>query len=48
MAADLVASDVPGTRVELFDNEGHALFVDDAPHFNAVLEEFLQNLTKKE
>jgi non-heme chloroperoxidase len=46
MAADLVATNVPGTRVELFDNAGHALFVDDAPHFNAVLDDFLEHLPK--
>ena len=48
MAADLVASTVPGTRVELFDDAGHALFVDDAAHFNEVLDDFLQHLSKKE
>jgi non-heme chloroperoxidase len=42
MAADLVASTVPSTRVELFDDAGHGLFVDDAAHFNAVLDDFLQ------
>ncbi len=46
MAADLVASTVPGTRVELFDDAGHALFVDDAARFNAVLDDFLQHLPK--
>jgi len=39
---------VPSTRVELFDNAGHALFVDDSTHFNAVLEDFLQNLPSQE
>ena len=48
MAAELVASNVAGTRVKLLDNAGHALFVEGTPHFNAVLEEFLQNLAKKE
>ena len=46
MAADLVAATVPGTRVELFDEAGHALFVDDAARFNAVLDDFLQHLPK--
>lgn len=48
MAADLVAATVPGTRVELFEDAGHALFVDDAAHFNAVLDDFLRHLAKKE
>ncbi len=43
-AADLIKSMVPSTRVELFDNAGHALFVDDSTRFNTVLEDFLQNL----
>jgi non-heme chloroperoxidase len=41
VAADLVKSMVPSARVELFDDAGHALFVDDAERFNAVLDDFL-------
>ena len=44
MAADLIQSLVPSTRVDLFADAGHALFVDDADRFNAVLEDFLQHL----
>jgi len=44
MAADLVKSMVPSARVELFDDAGHALFVDDADRFNAVLDNFLRHL----
>ncbi len=44
MAADLIKSMLPSTRVELFDDAGHALFVDDADRFNALLEDFLQHL----
>src|SRR6266478_4023991 len=33
-------------RLERFDGDGHALFVDDPEKFNRVLEEFLQNLPK--
>ncbi len=44
MAADLVLSLVPSTRVETFDDAGHALFVDDAARFDAVLEDFVQHL----
>jgi non-heme chloroperoxidase len=44
MVADLIKSMVPSTRVELFDDAGHALFVDDAGRFNAVLDDFIQHL----
>ncbi len=47
-AADLIKSMVPSARVELFDDAGHALFVDDATRFNAVLEDFLQHLAPQE
>ena len=33
-------------RLERFDGDGHALFVDDAEKFNRVLEEFIHNLPK--
>ncbi len=48
LAADLIKSMVPTTRVELFDDAGHALFVDDATRFNSVLEDFLQHLAPPE
>jgi len=35
---------IPGSRYELFDDAGHALFVDDADKFNALLEDFLHDL----
>lgn len=35
---------IAGSRLEIFKNVGHALFVDDAEHFNAILEEFLKTL----
>jgi non-heme chloroperoxidase len=31
----------PQARVETFDNSGHALFVDEPEHFNAVIRDFL-------
>jgi microsomal epoxide hydrolase len=43
-AADLIKSMVPSARVELFDDAGHALFVDDADRFNSVLDDFLRRL----
>ena len=42
MAADLIKSMIPSARVETFPTAGHALFVDDADHFNAVLDDFIQ------
>jgi non-heme chloroperoxidase len=35
---------IPGSRLEVFDGDGHALFVDDPDKFNALLEDFLQDL----
>ena len=32
----------PQARVEIFQNSGHALFVDEADHFNTVMRDFLQ------
>ena len=43
-AADLIVSSMPTTRVEVFEDAGHALFVDDAERFNSVLEDFLKHL----
>ena len=44
MAADPVVSAIPSARVELFEDAGHALFVDDADRFNAVLDDFIRHL----
>ncbi len=35
---------IPGSRLEKFDGAGHALFVDAAEKFNALLDEFLRSL----
>jgi non-heme chloroperoxidase len=35
---------IPGSRIETFDDAGHALFVDDAEKFNILLEEFITTL----
>jgi non-heme chloroperoxidase len=40
--AEALKARVPAARVEIFGDCGHALFVDDAARFNAVLEEFLR------
>ena len=34
----------PNTRVEVFDDAGHALFVDDADRFNSLLNDFISTL----
>jgi pimeloyl-ACP methyl ester carboxylesterase len=35
-----------GVRLERFDGDGHALFVDDPDKFNRVVEEFLIGLSE--
>jgi len=35
---------IPQSRLEVFEGDGHALFVDDADKFNALLEDFLGDL----
>lgn len=37
---------IPGARLERFEGAGHALFVDEAEKFNAMLEEFVKGLPK--
>jgi non-heme chloroperoxidase len=44
MAADPIAALVPSARVELFNDAGHALFVDDAEHFDRTLQEFIDQV----
>jgi microsomal epoxide hydrolase len=35
---------IPHSRLEFMDGVGHALFVDDPPRFNSLLEDFLKSL----
>ena len=35
---------IPGSKIETFNDAGHALFVDDAEKFNILLEEFITTL----
>jgi non-heme chloroperoxidase len=35
---------IPGSRMEVLENVGHALFVDDADRFNSLLDAFLKAL----
>jgi len=34
------------SKLEVFDGDGHALFVDDPDKFNALVEDFLLNLER--
>jgi len=38
---------IPSARVEYLDGAGHALFVDQADKFNAILEDFVQHVPSK-
>jgi non-heme chloroperoxidase len=40
----LLQNSIPKARVEVFRNAGHALFVDDAEHFDSLLAEFMDSL----
>ena len=35
---------IRGARLEVFEDAGHALFVDEAPKFNMLVDDFLKNL----
>ena len=37
---------IPHAKLEVFDGDGHALFVDDPDKFNALVEDFLLNLER--
>jgi pimeloyl-ACP methyl ester carboxylesterase len=39
-----MAKAIPGCRKEVFEDAGHALFVDDAERFNALLRAFLHDV----
>ena len=41
--AHLLAAHRPATQIEVFDNAGHALFVDEPERFNQLLADFLEN-----
>jgi pimeloyl-ACP methyl ester carboxylesterase len=46
-SADFVKSKLGDkVRLERFDGDGHALFVDDPEKFNRVVEEFVQSTSK--
>jgi pimeloyl-ACP methyl ester carboxylesterase len=35
---------IPNARLEIFEGDGHALFVDDPDRFNGLLEDFIFDL----
>jgi pimeloyl-ACP methyl ester carboxylesterase len=37
---------VRGSRLEILEDAGHALFVDDADRFNALLDHFLEQVER--
>jgi microsomal epoxide hydrolase len=39
--ANNLLADRPDTTIEIYPNAGHALFVDEAPQFNALMARFL-------
>ncbi len=43
-SADLLRSKIPDAHVEVFEDAGHAMFVDDPARFNGVLESFLKSI----
>ncbi len=47
VAAELIASTVPGGQGEVFEDAGHCLFVDDADRFNTLLEPFMKRTSPR-
>lgn len=41
--ANIVRAEVPTTRIEVFPDSGHAVFLDEPERFNTVLEDFLRS-----
>ncbi len=44
VAAELAKKHIPNAQTEIFEDAGHALFVDDALRFNATMEKFVTSL----
>ena len=44
---DRLKTTLPATRLEVFEDAGHALFVDDAERFNKSLDEFIRGIPAK-
>ena len=46
--AEVVKQEIPAARIEVFNDSGHALFMDEPERFNAVMEDFLRNQAREE
>jgi microsomal epoxide hydrolase len=44
---DLLRAKVPAAQVVIFEDAGHALFVDDAERFNTVVQQFIEGIRAK-
>lgn len=42
-AGEWLTNNVPSSRVEIFEDAGHCVFIDDADRFNALLDEFARD-----
>jgi|SRR5688572_1947475 len=40
--AEIVKQEIPAARIEVFNDSGHAIFMDEPERFNAVMEDFLR------
>jgi microsomal epoxide hydrolase len=41
--AEIVRQEIPAARIEVFNDSGHALFMDEPERFNTVMEDFLRS-----
>ena len=44
---ETIRAEVPTARIEVFENSGHALFLDEPEKFNATLEDFIRSITPR-
>jgi microsomal epoxide hydrolase len=41
--AEIVKQEIPAARIEVFNDSGHAIFMDEPERFNAAVEDFLRS-----
>jgi microsomal epoxide hydrolase len=46
--AEIVKQEIPAARIEVFNDSGHALFLDEPDRFNTILEDFLRSQAREE
>jgi microsomal epoxide hydrolase len=46
--ADIVKQEIPAARIEVFNDSGHAIFMDEPERFNAAMEDFLRSQARDE